>query len=85
MVLRGAEIRRNRHGRCGLLPDRTLSCAIAELPPCSALLELLEWSLSTPAGLAAISNRTGQYWSDTMNRKPFYATRAKCRALRPRT
>ena len=38
MILRGAQIQRDGHGRCGLLPNRTLSSNRAEWPS-SAVLE----------------------------------------------
>ena len=37
MILRGAEIQRNGHGRCGLLPNRTFSSNRAELPSSGVL------------------------------------------------
>ena len=33
MILRGTQIQRDGHGRCGLLPYRTLSKNKADLPP----------------------------------------------------
>jgi hypothetical protein len=37
MILRGAQIQRDGHGRCGLLPNRDLSSNRAQLPTSGVL------------------------------------------------
>ena len=39
MILRGAQIQRDGHGRCGLLPNRTLPSNRAQLPPSGMLAQ----------------------------------------------
>ena len=43
MILRGIQIQRCGHGKCGLLSDRTLSSNLAELQP-SGVLALMRMS-----------------------------------------
>ena len=79
MILRGAQIQRNGHGRCGLLPNRTLSSNRAELPS-SGVLTHTATNLHNLRLLTVTSDRKVQ--SDCQGRKPFHVTRAKCRVVR---
>ena len=86
MTVCGAEIRRNEHGRCGLLFDQTPSSKSAELSPfINGLLgmwEMWEWSDSNPRSSPRHFKQAAQYSSDSNNRNPFHMTRARRRVLR---
>ena len=79
MILRGAQIQRNGHGRCGLLPNRTLSSNRAELPS-SVVLTHTGTNRHNLWLLAVTSDREVQ--SDCQSRKPFHVTRARRRVVR---
>jgi hypothetical protein len=78
MVLPGTQIQRDEHGRCGLLPNRTLSSNKAELPS-SGVLPHTGINLHNVRPLVVTSDREAQSWSDGQDRKPFHVTRARCR------
>lgn len=81
MIFRGAQIQRNGPGRCGLLPNRTLSSNRAELP-FSGVLPHTEINLHNVRPLVVTADREAQNWSDCQDRKPFHVTRARCRVVR---
>ena len=81
MILRGAQIQRDGHGRCGLLPNRTLSSNRAELPSSDVLAHTVT-NLHNLWPLVVTSDREVQNWSDCQDRKPFHVTRARCRVMR---
>ena len=81
MILRGAEIQRNGHGRCGLLPNRTFSSNRAKLPFPGVVLTHRESNLLTLWPLMVTSGREAQNWSDYQDRKPFHVTRARRRVV----
>ncbi len=80
MILRGAAIRRTGHGKCGLLPNRTLSSSRAELQSPGVLVHR-GIALYTLRSLFPASGRAVQRVPDWKDRKPFHATRARCRAV----
>lgn len=80
MILRGAAIRRTGHGRCGLLPDRTLSSSRAGLQSSGALVHR-GMALHTLRSLFAAPGRAVQRVPDGKDRRPFHVTRARCRAV----
>lgn len=79
MILRGIQIHRIGHGRCGLFPNPTLSSNKAQLPfscvPPNTRTNLFERSLFSS------SKREGYSPSfDHRDQKPFHVTRARNRA-----
>lgn len=85
MILRGAQIHRDGHGKCGLLANPTLSSNTAQLPSSGALANI-RMSLAD----SVVSHRPFtpgvQHMSNSKDWKPFHVTRARCRVLRlPRT
>ncbi len=81
MILRGAQIHRDGHGKCGLLANPTLSSNTAQLPSSGALANT-RMSLGTLLSLIAPSHREVQHMSNSKDWKPFHVTRARCRVLR---
>jgi hypothetical protein len=81
MVFPGTQIQRDGHGRCGLLPNRTLSSNRVELPS-SGVLAYTGTNLHNVRPLVVTSDREAQNWSDCQGRKPFHVTRARCRVVR---
>ena len=81
MILRGAQIQRDGHGRCGLLPNRTLSSNRAELHS-PGVLAHTGTNLHNVWPLVVSSDREVQNWSDCQDKKPFHVTRARCRVVR---
>lgn len=81
MSIRGTQIQRDGHGKCGLLPDRIFYSNRAELPAfgvCAHTGTILHsvWSL------VVTSDREVQHMPDCTDRKPFHVTRARCRVVR---
>jgi hypothetical protein len=78
MILRGAQIHRDGHGKCGLLPNPTLSSKL----PSSSVLGNTRMSL----GDSVISRRSFTpgvtHVSDAKDLKPFHVARARCRVVR---
>ena len=80
MILRGAQIHRDGHGKCGLLPDPTLSSNRVKLRSFGVL--------ATTGSLcdSAVSHRhfkpEGMHVSDSKDREPFHVTRARRRVVR---
>jgi len=81
MILRGATIQRDGHGRFGLLSSQPLSSKRAEVPALSVpmpigvnLCDRTDVPHGSTGGGAALSNRE--------NRKLFHLTRASCRVMR---
>jgi hypothetical protein len=81
MILRGALIQRDGHGKCGLLPNPTLSSNRAQLPS-SGVHAHTGTNLHNVWLLVVISDREVEHWSDCQDRKPFHVTRARCRVVR---
>ena len=81
MILRGIQIQRDGHGRCGLLHNRTLSNNKAGLPS-SGVLAHTGTKRHNLWPLVATPTRKWQNRSDCKDRKPFHVTRARCRVLR---
>lgn len=81
MFLRGPQIHRDGHGKCGLLPKPALSSNTAQLPS-SGVLANTRMSRCD----SVVSHRhfkpEGQHLSDAKDRKPFHVTRAGCRVVR---
>ena len=81
MILRGAQIHRDGHGKCGLLPDPTLSSNRAKLRSFGVLANT-RMSLCD----SAVSHRhfkpEGMHVSDSKDREPFHVTRARRRVVR---
>ena len=81
MILRGPQIHRDGHGKCGLLPKPALSSNTAQLPS-SGVLANTRMSRCD----SVVSHRhfkpEGQHVSDAKDRKPFHVTRAGCRVVR---
>ena len=80
MILCGAQIHRDGHGKCGLLPNPTLSSNTAQLPSSGTLANTRRAS-ATLLSLIATSHREIQHMSNSKDRKPFHVTRARCRVL----
>jgi hypothetical protein len=78
MILRGRQIQRDGHGRCGLLPNRTLSNNRSELPS-SGVLAHTGTKMHNLWLLVITSTRKWQNWSDCKDPEPFQVTRARCR------
>lgn len=81
MILRGAQIQRNGHGRCGLLPNRTLSSNRAELPSYGVLTHTATSRHNLCLWLLAVTSDQ-EVQSDCQGRKPFHVTRARRRVVR---
>lgn len=81
MILRGTQIQRDGHGRCGLLPNRTLSSNKAELPS-SGVFAHTGTNLHNVWSLVVTSTQEVPYLPDCTDRKPFHVTRARCRVVR---
>ena len=81
MILRGTQIQRDGHGKCGLLPNRTLSSNRAELPS-SVVLTHTGTNLHNVWSLVVTSDREMPHLPDCTDRKPFHVTRARCRVVR---
>ena len=62
MILRGAQIQRDGNGKCGLLPNRTLSSNKAELPS-SGVCTRTGTKLHIVWPLVVASDRERQNWS----------------------
>jgi hypothetical protein len=81
MILRGAQIHRDRHGKCALLPNPTLPSNKTQLPPSGALANSL-MSLCD----SVVSHRHvkpgGTYGFDSKDQTPFHVTRAGRRLVR---
>ncbi len=81
MILRGPQIHRDGHGKCGVLPNPTLSSNTAQLPSSGVLVN----TRMSRCG-SVVSHRhfkpEGQHVSDAKDLKPFYGTRAGCRVVR---
>lgn len=83
MILRGIKIQRDGHGKCGLLPNRTLSSHRAELPSSGVFAPACAWmNPATWFSLIVAPNRERLNVSDSKNRKPLHVTRARCRGVR---
>ena len=80
MILRGAQIQREGHGECSLLPNRTLSNNRAELQS-SGVLAHTETSLHNMWSPAVNSDRGDQHLPGWTGRKPFYMTQARSQAV----
>ena len=80
MILRGAKIHQDGHGKYGLLPNPTLFRNSAQLPS-SGVLANTRMSRCN----SVVSHRhfkpEGQHLSDAKDRKPFHVTRAGCRVV----
>lgn len=81
MILHGAQIHRNGHGKCGLLPNPTLSSNTAQLPSSGALTNT--W-MSLGDAIASHRHFTpgDTHLSESKDQKPFQVTRARYRAVR---
>jgi hypothetical protein len=81
MILRGLQIHRDGHGKCGVLPNPALSSNTAQLPSFGVLANTRMSRCDS-----VVSHRhfkpEGQYVSDSKDRKPFHVTRAGCRVVR---
>jgi hypothetical protein len=81
MILRGAQIHWDGHGKCGLLPNLILSSNKAQLPSSGALTKT--WM---SLGDSIVSHRHvtpgGTHVSESKDQKPFLVTRARYRAVR---
>lgn len=81
MILRGQQIHRDGHGKCGVLSNSALSSNTAQLPS-SGVLANTRMSRCD----SVVSHRRfkpeGQHVSDAKDRKPFHVTRAGCRVVR---
>ena len=76
MILRGAQVRRKGHGKCGLLPNRTLSNNRAELPSAGVLAHT-ETSLHNVWSPVVNSDRGVQDLRGCTGKKSFHMTRAR--------
>ncbi len=81
MILRGTQIHRDGDGKCGLLPNRTLSTNSAELPFSGVMASAwinpaTLWSV-IPTLIQAV-----QHVSAYQDRKPFHLARARFRVAR---
>lgn len=81
MILRGTQIQRDGHGRCGLLLPQTFSSKKAELPS-SGVFTSAWMHPATLFSLILPPNREVQNVSDYKNLNPFHVTRAGCRVAR---
>jgi hypothetical protein len=80
MILRGTQIQRDGHGRCGLLPNRTLSNNKTKLPfPLVPAHTVTQRHYLWP--LVITSARRRQNWSDCKDPEPFHVTQARCRVV----
>ena len=81
MILHGAQVHRNGHGKCGFLPNPILSSNKAQLPSSGALTNT--WM---NLGNSSVSHRHftpgGTHVSESRDQKPFLVTRARYRAVR---
>lgn len=81
MILRGTQIHRDGHGKCGLLHNPTLSSNKAQLPSSGALA-----NNRVSLGDSAVSHRHltpgGTHASDSTDQKPFHVTRSGCHMVR---
>ncbi len=71
MIFRGAQIHRDGHGKCGLLPKRTLSSNSAELSS-SGVLAPSGVTLPNFWPRVIVSNREGQHVAGCQGRNPFH-------------
>jgi hypothetical protein len=75
MILRGTQIQRVGHGRCGLLPPQTFSSKRAEFPSPGVFTSA--WmNPATVLSHILTLNREIQNLPDYKNRNPFHVTRA---------
>jgi hypothetical protein len=79
MILRGTQIQRDGHGKCGLLPNRTFSSNKALLPS-SDVRARTGTNLHNVWPRVVISDREMQN-CPCQDRKPFHVTRARCRVV----
>ena len=85
MILRGAQIQWNVHGKCGLLPNRTLSDNRAELYS-SGVLAHTETTFHNVWSPVVNSDPEVRHLPGGTGRKPFHMTRARSQAVhRPST
>ena len=81
MILRGAQIHRDGHGKCGLLPNPTFSSNRTQLPP-SGVLTNIRMSLCNSGVFHHHVKPGSTHMSGSMGRTPFHVTRAGCRVVR---
>jgi|GEM_PF-1641849 len=84
MILRGAQIHRNGNGKCGLLPNPTLSRNYAPLPSASVFTNT---GTSLFDRISLFLQRQRGQLQPTLRllyrgRNPFHATRARYRLVR---
>jgi hypothetical protein len=77
MILRGAQIHRNGHGKCGLLPNPTLSINRAQLPSAGVLAKT-RMSLAHFEILRRDFTQRGTHLSDSKDLELFWRTFADC-------
>ncbi len=81
MSIRGTQIQRDGHGKCGLLPDRTFYSNRAELPAFGVCAHT-GTILYTAWSFTVTSDRVVPQLPDCTDWKPFHVTRARCRVVR---
>ncbi len=81
MILRGAQIHRDGHGKCGLLPNPTFSSNRTQLPP-SGVLTNIRMSLCNSSVFHQHVKPGSTHMSGSMGRTLFHVTRAGCRVVR---
>jgi hypothetical protein len=80
MILRGRQIQRDGHGRCGLLFNRALSNNRSELPS-SGVLAHTGTKMHNLWLLVITSTRRWQNWSDCKDPEPIQVAQARCRVV----
>ena len=82
MILRGIQIQRHGHGKCGLLSDRTLSSSLAELQS-SGVLTLIRMSeCDSNIFSSPLQHWEFQYVLGWNDRKPIHVSRSRWRKVR---
>jgi hypothetical protein len=81
MILRGAQIHRDGHGKCGLLSNPTLSSSNIQLLFAGALAST---RMSFCGSIVSLHHFTpgDAHISNSKDRKLFHVTRARCRVVR---